>query len=139
MKCRYTHPDMNKDTISQTCGSCHKVSHYVTLFMLHKCYAPQPPVNPRHWTTNHPQSDMDLAVNHQPYPSVTDQRTQASIPVPTFFGASTHSLIKHQPLFPRIVIAHADSFLPNPVVANFVCTLDLSLPHARFPQCLELV
>src|SRR5882724_5913468 len=80
-----------------------------------------------------------LADNHQPYLSVTDQCTQASIPIPTFFGASTHSLIKHQPLFPHIVITHADSFLPNPAVAKFVCTLDLLLPHACFPGCLVLV
>src|SRR5882724_1062701 len=102
------------------------------------CYAPQPPVNPRHWTTDHPQSDMDLAVNHRPYPSVADRHTWASVPIPTFFVAITHSLIKHQPLFPRIVITHADSFLPNPAVANFVCTLDLLLLHAHLPQCLVL-
>src|SRR5882724_7167829 len=103
-----------------------------------RCYAPQPPVNPRHWTTDHPGSDTDLAVNHRPYPSVADRHTWESVPIPTFFVAITHSLIKHQPLFPRIVITHADSFLPNPAVANFVCTLDLLLLHAHLPQCLVL-
>jgi len=79
-------------------------------------------------------SDTDLLVNHRPYPSIADWCTQASVPIPTF-GASTRSLIKkHQPLFPRIVITHADSFQPNIAVANFVCTLDLSLLHARCPN-----
>src|SRR5882724_11915287 len=103
------------------------------------CYAPQPLVNPWHWTTDHPRSDMDLAVNHRPYPSVTNWHTWESIPILTFFGLVPNSLIKNQPLFPHIVIAHADSFLPDPVVAKFVCTLDLLLLHAHLPRCLVLV
>jgi len=86
--------------------------------------------------TDHPRSDMDLAINHRPYPSVAT----GTLGHPThsdIFGASTHSLIKHQPLFPHIVIAHADSLLPDPVVAKFVRTLDLLLPHAHLPSCLH--
>ena len=50
------------------------------------CYSLQPPVNPCHWTTDHPQLDMDLAINHQPYLSVADWHTWASDPVLTFWG-----------------------------------------------------
>src|SRR5882724_1641968 len=40
------------------------VAYLDCLSRLGNCYAPQPPVNLRHWTTDHPQSDMDLALNH---------------------------------------------------------------------------
>jgi len=75
---------------------------------------------------------------HWPYPSIADWHTQASVPIPHLRLVPVLSS-KHQPLFPCIVITHADSSLPNPAVANFVCTLDLLLPHACFPRCLELV
>ena len=73
-------------------------------------------------------------------PSITDHTHQlltSALRHPSTFqhlGLVPILSSKHRPLFPHIVISHADSLLPNPAVANFVCTLDPLLPCAHLPH-----
>jgi len=53
--------------------------------------------------------------------------------------ASTRFLIRTPTIISWYSNHHADSLPPNPAFANYVCTLDPLLPHARLPWCLALV